>query len=280
MKRMTIFKTIRATIAVLLYGSAIFAMASDPSPAQGSAASAPKASSGHGHGGMPHWTYEGPNGPDNWGKLHPSWSLCSKGQTQSPIDVRDGLKLDLPEIKFDYRPSNFSIVNNGHTIQVSYQAGGSLTFMGKQYQLVQFHFHRPSEERINGKQFEMVAHLVHRDSNGNLAVVGVMLTPGAEHPFIQALWNHLPLMTDDPVAPPDVQVDLNTLLPAQRQYFNFMGSLTTPPCSEGVLWFVMKQPVEVSPEQIAIFSRMYRNNARPIQPTNDRRIKESRSALR
>jgi carbonic anhydrase len=146
--------------------------------------------------------------------------------------------------------------------------------MGRRYELLQFHFHRPSEERIDGRQFDMVAHLVHKDVEGRLAVVAVLLDRGSAQPIVQAVWNNLPLEKGDEV-PARGSLDLNALLPPERSYFTYMGSLTTPPCSEGVLWMVMKQPVPISPEQIAIFSRLYPMNARPIQSASGRLIKES-----
>ncbi|NBW00187.1 MAG: carbonic anhydrase [Betaproteobacteria bacterium] len=230
---------------------------------------------------MPHWSYHGADGPDNWGKLHASYGLCDSGKQQSPIDIRGSIGVDLPELRFNYAPSRFSVANNGHTLEVAYSAGGSLTFATKTYQLVQFHFHRPAEEKIEGKSFEMVAHLVHRDAQGALAVVAVLMTVGAENPFIQALWNHIPLVAGQAMASAaDISIDLNRFLPKERQLFNYMGSLTTPPCSEGVQWFVFKEPVEVSPEQLRTFARLFPNNARPIQPTHDRLIKESRGRVR
>ena len=130
--------------------------------------------------------------------------------------------------------------------------------------------------KVNGQRFDMVAHLVHKADDGQLAVVAVLLERGTENAFIQTLWNNMPLEKNLPVAPPTAIIDLNTLLPAARNYYTYMGSLTTPPCSEGVLWLVMKQPVQVSPDQINIFSRLYKNNARPIQPAAGRLIKEGR----
>jgi carbonic anhydrase len=153
---------------------------------------------------------------------------------------------------------------------------GSITLTGKTYELVQFHFHKPSEERVNGRSFDMVAHLVHRADDGRLAVVAVLLEKGTENPMIQTLWNNLPLEKNVDVLPPAASINLEQFLPTSRAYYTYMGSLTTPPCSEGVLWLVLKQPVAISPEQVAIFSRLYRNNARPIQPVNNRLIKESR----
>ena len=222
-----------------------------------------------------HWGYEGAGAPENWSKLDPQNKACAIGERQSPIDIKDGIKVDLEPIKFNYQPSTFRIVDNGHTVQV--QVGeGSISLTGKSYELVQFHFHRPSEEKINGQRFNMVVHLVHKADDGQLAVVAVLLERGNENPFIQTLWNYMPLEKNMPVSPPNAIVDLNTLLPTSRNYYTYMGSLTTPPCSEGVLWLVMKQPVQVSPEQINIFSRLYRNNARPIQPSSGRLIKEGR----
>lgn len=222
-----------------------------------------------------HWSYDGEGGPENWATLDPKNIACATGQRQSPIDIRDGIKVDLEPIQFEYQPSYFRIVDNGHTVQVVV-GEGSITVTGKTYELVQFHFHKPSEERINGRGFDMVAHLVHKARDGRLAVVAVLLEKGAENPVVQTLWNNLPLERNVEVTPPTAVVDLNRFLPADRSYYTYMGSLTTPPCTEGVLWLVMRQPVSVSPEQIAIFSRLYRNNARPIQPAGGRLIKESR----
>lgn len=222
-----------------------------------------------------HWGYEGLGAPENWAKLDAKNTLCAKGERQSPIDIRDGIRVDLEPIKFDYRPSRFRIVDNGHTVQVNV-GDSSLSLTGKSYELVQFHFHRPSEERINGQRFDMVVHLVHKADDGQLAVLAVLLERGNEHPLIQTLWNHLPLEKNLNVEPPSLTINPADLLPEQRSYYTYMGSLTTPPCTEGVLWLVMKNPVGVSDEQIRIFSRLYRNNARPVQPVRDRLIKESR----
>lgn len=223
-----------------------------------------------------HWSYEGEGAPANWGTLKPEWQLCNVGERQSPIDIRDGIKVDLEPIRFDYRPSNFRIIDNGHTIQVNLGPGNTIAVMGRMYDLVQFHFHRPSEERINGKGFDMVVHLVHKDLDGRLAVLAVLLERGQAHPVMQTLWNNLPLEKHSDYSPEGVAIDLNQLLPENRSYYTYMGSLTTPPCSEGVMWMVMKQPAQVSAEQIAIFSRLYPMNARPVQSVRGRLIKESR----
>ncbi len=221
-----------------------------------------------------HWDYTGNGGPETWGRMKPEFSKCSTGTRQSPIDIREGIRVELDPVRFDYKPSGFRVIDNGHTVQVNVAAGNSIEVMGRRYELLQFHFHRPSEERIDGKQFDMVVHLVHKDLDGRLAVVAVLLERGAAQPLIQSVWNNLPLEKNDEVAA-RTPLNLDDLLPPQRQYFTYMGSLTTPPCSEGVLWMVMKQPVTVSADQIGIFARLYPMNARPIQSASGRLIKES-----
>ncbi len=227
-----------------------------------------------GHGGELHWAYEGEGGPERWGELKPEYRLCASGKRQSPIDIRDGIRVDLEKIQFDYQPSGFAVLDNGHTIQVNIAPGNSLQVMGRRYELLQFHFHRPSEERINGRQFDMVAHLVHKDADGRLAVVAVLLERGRDHPLVQTVWNNLPLEKGEALPAPG-QMDLSQLLPEDRGYYTYMGSLTTPPCSEGVLWMVMRQPVQLSANQLNIFGRLYPMNARPVQPGSGRLIKES-----
>jgi carbonic anhydrase len=222
-----------------------------------------------------HWSYSGETGPENWASLDPANLACRNGKRQSPIDIRDGIKVNQEALDFDYKTSFFRIVDNGHTIQVSYGAGSRLSVMGKRYELLQFHFHSPSEERIEGRNYDMVMHMVHRDVEGNLAVVAVLLQEGKPNPLIQTLWNNLPLERNQEYMP-NQSIAIADILPANRDYYAYMGSLTTPPCTEGVLWLVLKQPVELSREQIAVFHRFHAGNARPIQPANGRIIKESR----
>jgi carbonic anhydrase len=223
--------------------------------------------------GLP-WSYDGKAGPSAWGNLKPEFATCTSGARQSPIDITDGIKVELDPVQFDYRPTGFRVIDNGHTVQVNVAPGNTIEVTGKRYELTQFHFHRPSEERINGKPFDMVAHLVHRSVDGRLAVVAVLLERGSAQAVVQTVWNNLPLEKGDEVTAKGA-LDLNALLPSDRRYYTYMGSLTTPPCSEGVLWMVMKSPVEISPEQLAIFSRLYPMNARPIQASSGRLIKES-----
>jgi carbonic anhydrase len=222
----------------------------------------------------PHWDYQGESGPEHWADLKPEFSKCANGTRQSPIDIRDGIGVQLDPVQFDYKPSGFKVLDNGHTIQVNVTAGNTIEVTGRRYELLQFHFHRPSEERIGGRQFDMVAHLVHKDLEGRLAVVAVLLERGSAHPLLQQVWNNLPLEKGDEV-PAKGMIDLNALLPAERGYFTYMGSLTTPPCSEGVLWLVMQKPVPLSPEQVNIFARLYPMNARPLQAAAGRLIKQS-----
>ena len=221
------------------------------------------------------WSYEGEGSPANWGKLKGEFATCATGRRQSPIDIREGIRVDLEPIQFDYKRTQFRVVDNGHTIQVNVGEGSTISILNRIYQLRQFHFHRPAEERINGKAFDMVIHLEHRDDQGKIAMVAVLLEKGAENPLIQTLWNNMPLEVNQDVIP-SIAIDLNGLLPENRGYYTYMGSMTTPPCTEDVLWMVFKQPLPVSAEQVGIFSRLYKNNARPIQPANSRLIKENR----
>ncbi len=221
-----------------------------------------------------HWSYQGEGGPLGWGKLSAANAKCDSGERQSPIDIRDGIRVDLDPLTFDYKPSRFSVTDTGYTIQVNLGAGNFINVSGRTYELVQFHFHKPSEERINGKGFDMVIHLVHKDGDGRLAVVALLIERGKSQSLVQSVWNNLPLEKNEPVQALNT-MDLSKLLPVGRDYYTYMGSLTIPPCTEGVLWLVMKETIEISAEQIDIFSWLYPMNARPIQKTSGRLIKES-----
>ena len=220
------------------------------------------------------WAYEGVAGPQAWGALKPEFALCANGQRQSPIDIQGGLAVDLEPVRFDYRASRFGVVDNGHTVQVKLAPGNAIELGGRRFELQQFHFHRPAEERIDGRAFEMSLHLVHKDEQGRLAVVALLIDRGPAQPVVQQVWNHLPLERHQETAP-GVTLDLEQLLPADRRYYTYMGSLTTPPCSEGVQWVVMRHPVTLAPEQIDLFARIYPMNARPVQAASGRRILQS-----
>ncbi len=221
-----------------------------------------------------YWTYEGEFGPANWSKINAGWNKCNGGARQSPIDIRDGIKVDLEQIAFDYRPSSFSVTDNGHTVQVQLGGGNYLSVAGRTYELQQLHFHRPAEERVNGKSFEMGIHLVHKDVEGHTAILALMIQRGRPQPAVQTVWNNLPLEKKDTFTP-SIVFDPNDLLPQRRDYYTYMGSLSEPPCTEGVLWLVMKEPLQASSEQMALFSRLYPFNARPVQANSGRMIKES-----
>jgi|SRR5215831_17856781 len=220
----------------------------------------------------PHWSYAGKDGPDHWSELDKSFSACQAGHHQSPIDIRAPKAADLPPIQFAYQPVPLHIVNNGHTIQVNYAPGSFITVGDKRYELKQFHFHHPSEERINGKGFAMVAHLVHAAPDGALAVVAVLLDAGAANPFVASLWQHLPSHEGPEQDFDDAKLDVTALLPTNRGYYTFDGSLTTPPCSENVTWFVLKTPEPISQGQADAFGKIYPNDARPTQPLYDRQV--------
>ena len=225
------------------------------------------------HGSAPHWTYEGTEGPAHWPTLDSAYKTCGAGILQSPIDVRNAVAADLPDIVFRYQPSPLWLVDNGHTIQVTYASGSEVVIGRQTYQLKQFHFHHPAEERVNGKAYPLVAHLVHASADGRLVVVAVLFKRGMPNDAVSGVWQHLPVEKEKEVSVDGVSTDANGLIPKSRGYYTFAGSLTTPPCSEGVAWFVMKTPVEVSAEQISAFAARYPHNARPLQPANGRAIR-------
>lgn len=220
------------------------------------------------------WSYEGAGGPDHWAGLRPEYASCGSGERQSPIDIRDGIRLQLEPLQFTYQASAFKVIDDGHTVRVKVAGGNTLDVMGRRYELKYFQFHRPSEVRVDGKAFDMSAHLVHEDAQGHAAIVAVLLQRGGAHPVVQSVWNNLPLERHVELAAPS-PLDPGALLPTDRRYATFMGSMTSPPCQEGVLWMVMKAPVTLSDYQLSVFSRLYPMNARPVQPAHGRLIKES-----
>jgi carbonic anhydrase len=240
-------------------------------------AAVPALASGHSsHSSPPHWGYEGKHGPSHWASLDSTYKTCTVGKRQSPIDIRGAKPTDLPPITFAYQPSPLKVIDNGHTVQVTYAPGSFITVGDQQYELQQFHFHHPAEEKVGGRSFPLVAHLVHKSTDGKLAVVGVLLTGGKANDVVDKVWKHLPPEQGKEVAPEGVSVDATELLPADRGYFTFAGSLTTPPCTEGVTWFVLKTPAEVSADEIATFAKKYPHNARPVQPRNGRTVEMTR----
>jgi len=191
-------------------------------------------------------------------------------------DVRVRQQAAILRVAREYKPSPLHIIDNGHTIMINYAPGSSIRAGDKQYALKQFHFHRPSEEKINGKTYEMVVPLVHADQDGNLAVVAILLESGNNNPLIQELWNDLPQEKEKEERLDTITINAANLLPAELSYYTFSGSLTTPPCSENVTWFVLKHPVTVTGEEIEQFAKLYRHDARPTQPLYDRVVLESK----
>lgn len=223
-------------------------------------------------GGTTHWGYSGHSGPEHWGSLDPGYATCSQGKNQSPINLDRMIEGELTPIKVAYNPGGEAVLNNGHTIQVNYKAGSTLTIDGHQFELKQFHFHAPSENTIKNKSFPMEAHFVHADKDGNLAVIALMFEEGAANPEIEKVWAQMPQEAGNTEQLKSI-VDGAALLPSNKDYYRFNGSLTTPPCTEGVWWVVLKDAVTASTEQIEKFSHtMHHPNNRPVQPVNSRLV--------
>lgn len=217
------------------------------------------------------WGYSGDGGPAHWGELSDSWSTCSTGTSQSPIDIVFETPGKGNAITTDYKASGVSVLNNGHTIQQNYDAGSTLNSGGSEYDLVQFHFHSPSEHTFNGKHFPLEVHLVHADKQGNLAVVGVMFEQGDANDTIEKVWETMPDKANT-TAGSDQMLNAKDLLPNNMDFALYSGSLTTPPCSEGVRWHVVKQPLTASEGQIKKFKSIMHDNNRPILPLNGRKV--------
>jgi carbonic anhydrase len=223
-----------------------------------------------------HWDYGPTHGPTHWAEIDPEFRTCSVGHRQSPIDIQHAMKADLPPIVFDYKPSLLRIVDNGHTIVVNYAPGSYIVVGDQRYQLKQFHFHRPSEEKVHGKGFAMSAHLVHDNGSGKLVVVAILLQTGEDNALIRELWKELPKEKNRETVLDNVQIDISRILPLERRYYTFVGSLTTPPCSEDVTWIVLKHPTTISPTEVEQFSHLYPNDARSTQPLYGRTVLESK----
>lgn len=227
------------------------------------------AMAGDSHDNAPHWGYSGDNAPDNWGNLATEFKTCSAGTQQSPINITGAASSALDDIAVNYSHAPLEVVNNGHTVQVNFPEGNTMTVGGTTYKLLQYHFHASSEHTIDGKSYPLEAHLVHKTDDGKLGVIGVMLEQGAENPAIAEVFSNLP-KAPGKIAKDDVKVNPATLLPEQLSYYNYSGSLTTPPCSEGVNWMVLTTPVEASAEQISAFTSIFAENNRPVQALNER----------
>jgi carbonic anhydrase len=221
-----------------------------------------------------HWSYEGAGGPSHWGDIDAASRVCATGSQQSPIDVDATIRAELPPLKIQWAKSADTIVNNGHTIQLSAAPGSTLTLGDDEYKLVQFHFHRPSEHLIDGKSFPMEAHFVHQHSSGRLAVVGVLMTTGKANPDFNKVVATMP-GKEGPAVKADPAIDPNGFLPNNLTYYRYNGSLTTPPCAETVAWLLLTQPIEVAEADVAAFAKLYAMNARPAQKDNRRFVLRS-----
>ena len=226
----------------------------------------------------PHWSYAGETGPEHWGSEDPSFATCSNGKHQSPINIEKAVIKDLPELKFDYKDVPLKVADTGHSFQVNAPIGsGGLTVGGDHYDFLQVHFHEPSEERVDGKQYAMVAHIVHRNAKGELAVVAVLFRAGKTNEFLKPIFDNFPAKGSAGNDVAGKTVNMGNLLPEHKGYYTFDGSLTTPPCSENVRWFVLKTPAEANEAQLKQFEARYAHNVRPTQPLNDRVIAETRA---
>lgn len=215
----------------------------------------------------PHWGYVGEMNPTQWGREFPT---CAIGKSQSPIDIKEPFAKATQTIKPDYKEGALKIVNNGHTIQINVDPGSKLMIDKDSFDLLQFHFHRPSEEKVNGKPMAMVAHFVHKNQAGKLAVVGVLLNEGPENAMLKTIWANAPKSEGPEVVVPNAKSNPAALVPKSLSYYSFEGSLTTPPCTEGVTFYILKTPVTLSKDQVQAFP--FKVNARPVQPLNGRRI--------
>lgn len=230
----------------------------------------------------PVWHYEGAEGPERWGALSPKFATCGDGRSQSPVDIAETVMgTDVRALKTNLLPGSLRIahhehvadgINNGHTIQVNVEGAESLTIGNDTYELVQYHFHNESEHTVKGRHYPMEMHLVHKAPDGKLAVIGVFIEEGAPNPAFDPIWNNLPNKKGEESHYPNANVDVDKLLPTSRASYRYDGSLSTPPCSEGVRWIVMTTPIQLSGEQIKAFTAIIHDNNRPTQPLNGRLV--------
>ncbi len=217
------------------------------------------------------WSYEGPNGPDSWGYLRSSYATCATGLTQSPVDITDTVQSALPPIDFHYRlPGMPEATNTGHTIRIAIPSGRYIVVDGERYDLIQIKFHTPSEHTIEGHAFAMAAHFIHRNIKGETAIVAVMFKTGETNTALNKIWKKIPAYAGGKAH--FLTLDIAPLLPHATSYYTYTGSLTEPPCTEGVRWFILKTPVSIGKEQLDRFRKVYNNNARPVQPITGRKI--------
>ena len=219
--------------------------------------------------GLGHWSYFGDTGPDHWGDLSPEFATCSTGEAQSPINLGRGEPADLRPLQLRYRAGTLYLVNNGHTVQVNVEPGSKMRFDNKEYELKQFHFHTPSEHRLFARELPIEIHFVHESQDGELAVVAALGRIGYRpHMGLRRIWEHLPMSKGQQSDAGGIRMNPISLLPMKRNYLTYEGSLTIPPCTEGVRWIVFQEPMRISGDQVRKFTRAVGDNARPVQPLN------------
>lgn len=218
------------------------------------------------------WGYSGVIAPPMWHKLDPSFTQCGRGKRQSPIDLKWAQPKEGGDVVLSYQEGPVSLIDNGHTLQINFPAGSSAKIHGTSYELIQAHFHSSSEHTLSGNSLPMEAHFVHKDSKGNLAIIGVILIEGQSHPTIEQLWQMWPEKKFEEVAAGGSEVRPESLIPEIKTHYAYVGSLTTPPCTEGVQWIVLNTPVELSGDQILTFRKHYSSNNRPTQKLNGRKV--------
>lgn len=253
-------------------------------PAEDSAPVEHAAAAARDHGAAPaaapahasaHWTYAGAEGPEHWGELDPAFSLCKSGQHQTPIDLHGAAQKDptIGPLAFAYAPTPLRILNNGHTVQVEVTSASTLRAIGQTWRLLQFHAHAPSEHTVDGESFALEVHFVHKNDEGRLAVVGVLFAEGAESKALAPYFAYAPHDVAPAADVPGTQIDLGALFPKKSPYFHYVGSLTTPPCSEGVEWFVLAEPQQIGKAQLAAFAGAEHGPTnRPVQPDKGRDV--------
>lgn len=221
-----------------------------------------------------HWSYKETTGPAEWGNLDSAYAVCRLGKRQSPIDIVPSKQVAVENnqaLKLNYKSSALKLLNNGHTLQIPYDEGSFISLEGKEYQLVQFHFHAPSEHTIAGESFALEAHLVHQSADNQLAVIGVMFKEGDENSFLNKFWGRIPVL-EGTVDVAGATINTIELVPSVSAYYRYEGSLTTPPCTENVHWIVLQAGLEASKSQISKFLAIFGENARPVQPLNGRTV--------
>ncbi len=217
------------------------------------------------------WSYDGKGGPEHWGELSSDYHMCKDGQAQSPIDIDAADGNATGQIEFDYHLTPMKVHHNGNTVQVNYAPGSSITVKGKRYELLHFHFHTPSEHAIGGERTLMEVQFVHKSADGQLAVVAAMMKAGEENLALREIWHGMPQRRSAEKESANITINARDLLPRDQTYYRYIGSLTTPPCSEGVNWLVLQEPITVSAQQAERFAKAVRgNNARPLQAVNNR----------